>query len=146
MDTTQQTIGQIVGDFTELAHDLHDQGVINEGKLKELLDLGMALSSRMMWHFCKAVSFALCSTLPTSRTSRFATLVGSRHSSGSAPRQRPSGSATVRPAPAASGVFGRVGSAPENLKPKPYREGESEWEARLKYISVSTEGGACTHT
>ena len=42
MDTTQQTIGQIVGDFTELAHDLHDQGVINEGKLKELLDLGMA--------------------------------------------------------------------------------------------------------
>ena len=39
MDTTQQTIGQIVGDFTELAHDLHDQGVINEGKLKEYLGL-----------------------------------------------------------------------------------------------------------
>ena len=26
MDATQQTIGQIVGDFTELAHDLHDKG------------------------------------------------------------------------------------------------------------------------
>ena len=43
MDTTQQTIGQIVGDFTELAHDLHDKGLINEGKLKELLDLGMVV-------------------------------------------------------------------------------------------------------
>ena len=48
MDTTQQTIGQIVGDFTELAHDLHDKGVINEGKLKELLDLGMALAKPNM--------------------------------------------------------------------------------------------------
>lgn len=48
MDTTQQTIGKIVGDFTELAHDLHDQGLINEGKLKELLDLGMALAKPNM--------------------------------------------------------------------------------------------------
>ena len=47
MDTAQQTIGQIVGDFTELAHDLHDKGVINEGKLKELLDASGSTSSRL---------------------------------------------------------------------------------------------------
>ena len=41
MDYTQQTIAQITADFTELAHDLHDKGAINEWKLKELLDLGM---------------------------------------------------------------------------------------------------------
>ena len=45
MDTTQQTIAQITADFTELAHDLHDKGAINEWKLKELLDLGMALAN-----------------------------------------------------------------------------------------------------
>ena len=45
MDYTQQTIAQITADFTELAHDLHDKGAINEWKLKELLDLGMALAS-----------------------------------------------------------------------------------------------------
>ena len=45
---TQQTIAQITADFTELAHDLHDKGVINEGKLKELLDLGMALAKPNM--------------------------------------------------------------------------------------------------
>ena len=44
MDYTQQTIAQITADFTELAHDLHDKGAINEWKLKELLDLGMALA------------------------------------------------------------------------------------------------------
>ena len=44
MDYTQQTIAQITAEFTELAHDLHDKGAINEWKLKELLDLGMALA------------------------------------------------------------------------------------------------------
>ena len=48
MDSTQQTTAQITADFTELAHNLHDEGVINEGKLKELLDLGMALAKPNM--------------------------------------------------------------------------------------------------
>ena len=34
MDDTQQTIAQLTAHFTELAHDLHDKGAINEWKLK----------------------------------------------------------------------------------------------------------------
>ena len=43
MDTSQQAIDEIRGTYTDLIDRMHEQGAINEGKMKELLDLGMAL-------------------------------------------------------------------------------------------------------
>ena len=44
MDSTPQTIDEIRGSYTDLVDELHEKGAINEGQLKELLDLGMALA------------------------------------------------------------------------------------------------------
>ena len=43
MDTTQQTMDEIQGAYTDLIDQLHDEGAINEGKMKELLDLATSL-------------------------------------------------------------------------------------------------------
>ena len=44
MDSAPQTIDEIRGSYTDLVDALHEKGAINEGELKELLDLGMALA------------------------------------------------------------------------------------------------------
>ena len=38
MDTTQQTINEIRGTYTDLIDRMHEEGAINEGKMKELLE------------------------------------------------------------------------------------------------------------
>ena len=48
MDSTPQTIDEIRGSYTDLVDELHEKGAINEGQLKELLDLGMALAKPNM--------------------------------------------------------------------------------------------------